>query len=513
MRLRWAAIVLVSGTASLTLAFAGCGSDSSDDVGTDTDSGDAATGNDTSTPTDGSFIDAITDGGRDPDGSAACVASGGSCAKGTECCTANCELGDAGTGTCEAPVTQCKLPGTTCATGNECCTFSCAGGTCSNLQCVADNAACGVDSDCCSQSCAPDGAGGGKCAPLNPTGKPTSGNPCTMSSQCASGWCNNGVCSNPSYCVQDTDICSSNGECCNGTCVIAAGKSVGTCGPQPSPGGTKSCQSAGTICTPVSGPCGGDCCSRECAPYAVTGVSICQPESGCRATGEICRTGSDCCGGTGQPDNADANVQCLREHPTDAVGRCGNGNQCLPAGDVCKLDIASCSTDANCCSAKPGSTQNKPWTCRQDALGVPRCLIADETTEANPGGCVNPSGTCASSADCCNGLPCIPNPSGTGLVCGTACIPQGNACTTSADCCTGLPCAISPGAAQGVCGGTILTDGGVSDAGGGPITNPDGGSCALFGQKCDAAGPVGCCMGAGQCLQNPSTGAYTCRFP
>ncbi len=70
-------------------------------------------------------------------------------------------------------------------------------------------------------------------------------------------------------------------------------------------------------------------------------------------------------------------------------------------------------------------------------------------------GVINPASgqACASSADCCNSLPCVPNASGTPpLVCAAAsCAPSTAACTTDADCCSGLQCSIEPGALGGTC--------------------------------------------------------------
>ena len=178
-KLPWAALCLVSATAMTNVLFTGCGSES-DPVDETPDSGDPNNegGNapDTSTPPpdaggDG-FISTI-DGGRAD--AATCTATGAACTKSNECCTANC---NATSGKCEAPNTLCKLPGTKCTLGNECCTSSCIGGTCSSQQCVADNLACGSDAECCGGTCAPDGLGGGKCAPLG--AKPTAGNPCEI---------------------------------------------------------------------------------------------------------------------------------------------------------------------------------------------------------------------------------------------------------------------------------------------------------------------------------------------
>ena len=517
-KLPWAALCLISATAAMTLGvFTGCGSES--DISETPDGSDPNNegGNnpDTSTtppdaPTDG-FISTI-DGGRDD--AAACTATGAACTKSTECCTANC---NATSGKCDAPNTLCKLPGKSCVTGNECCTFSCIGGTCSSKQCVADNLACGNDNECCGGTCAPDGLGGGKCAPLGP--KPTAGNPCVANGDCASSYCNNGVCASPSFCVQTGDVCSTAAECCGGLCTIAAGKTLGLCVVAPASGGGN-CLNAGIVCPQTVPPalCGGQCCSKSCAPFAPTNVNVCQPESGCRVTGSICMKDADCCGALGSPGSQkggpggkDANVKCSIIAP-NTVGRCDNGNACSPAGNICRLAAFSCSATDTCCA---GNVQQHPLNCKQDALGIPRCTGASDydcTVSGPP-----PVGTgCASTADCCGG-PCVPNPAAgqPAFICGApgSCIPWGGTCSSPADCCAGLPCAIPPGASKGICGGVVLPDGGVSPDGGGPVvtdggTAADGGVCALYGQLCAQASD--CCSNV-PCTGTPP--AATCRFP
>jgi hypothetical protein len=133
--------------------------------------------------------------------------------------------------------------------------------------------------------------------------------------------------------------------------------------------------------------CGGDCCSRACAPYR-TGVLVCQPPSGCRPTGEVCRTDADCCGFRGQQGVTGVG-NCSKANPTDAVGRCDNGNACRPAGAVCKLATTSCNAENNCCS---GNVNQNPFVCQQDILGIPRCTLAGEScadagSQGRPGVC------------------------------------------------------------------------------------------------------------------------------
>ena len=516
-KLPWAALGLLAAVAMTNVVFVGCGSDDTAPIGETGDGGDEGAIVDPDTGTNpgldsgaDSFISTI-DGSRAD--AAVCTATGAACTKSTECCTTNC---DTATGKCANPSTLCKLPGTTCALGNECCTFSCIGGTCSSKLCVADNQACGSNAECCGGTCAPDGLGGGKCTPLNGGGPATSGNPCVNNSDCASKFCNAGICSGSSFCGQIGDVCSSAAECCGGLCTKASGAALGVCGTV-SASGVGGCSPAGTVCVAAVPPavCGGACCGRSCAPFGPTGVDVCQPESGCRVTGSICQADSDCCGSATLPDGTLTKVTCSKAAGS-AYGRCDNGNKCSPAGAICRLATVSCNATDRCCA---GTVQQHPLVCKQDALGIPRCgVTADyDCTASGPPA----AGTvCASSADCC-GNPCIPNAAGTGFVCGTPgqCVKSGGVCTANADCCPGLPCAIAPGSTKGICGGSTLPDGGVApppdggvDSGIGTDSGADAAPvCAFYGQSCTMN--TDCCNTASgvQCLG--SVGAMSCRFP
>ncbi len=449
------------------------------------------------------FVDAITDGGRDPDAQV-CKLEAAACTKSTDCCSANC---NALTLHCEKPIGSCKLAGIACAAGPDCCSSSCIGGVCSSKQCVADNAACGSNAECCGSSCAPDGLGGGKCAALNATCK-TAGNPCGAASDCCSKACNNGVCTETSFCTQNGDVCSSSVQCCGGACTIAPGKTAGLCGITAATG-AGGCDVAGTLCTSSGSSCGGNCCSRSCAPYGVTQTSVCQPASGCHVTGDLCRGDSDCCGWSGSPDPKKGFVTCRKDVSTQEFGLCDKGEACTEPGTICGKPAGGgvCNASNGCCDPVGYASnycQNNPEKCcARDSLGVPRCTIKPlDCVGARPA-----AGTvCATSADCC-GAPCVNN------LCGAqgSCVPSGNGCTANADCCAGTTCAIPTGSTKGVCGGTTLADGGVSTTdGGGAVTTTDGGTagdggvCALYGQSCAQASDC--------CSKVPCTSG-TCHFP
>jgi hypothetical protein len=250
----------------------------------------------------------------------------------------------------------------------------------------------------------------------------------------------------------------------------------------------------GTLCDACN-----KCCSRLCAPYGPTGVKICQPASGCRVNGDLCRKTSDCCGAAGTGLPGDGNVVC-DINPGEALGICRNPMGCNPEGNVCHYKDYACSISAarnDCCGA-PGNS----GACQLDPLGVPRCYGLG-------GMCRQPGQTCASNADCCNHLPCVPDSSGQ-LRClesdGGVCNGPGGSCTINGDCCVGSICVSAPGSTNGTCtppppppndGGTPPPPPTDSGSGDGAIPPPpppyDGGACALFGQACTSGAQ--CCSG------------------
>lgn len=461
----WAwGITTAIAAASICATFAGCGSDAEEVPGGTVEAGTGdATG--------------FGDGAAFPDGNA-CKTVGASCAANGDCCSLSC---DPTLKVCAKTFGKCLTPGEACKSGPECCTYACVGGKCSGTQCIADNAACVTNEECCGGAC-----DAGKCKALSGSCK-TSGNPCAANGECCSKLCKDGKCDGaPSYCIQNGDVCVNDVDCCGGKCTKAGTSALGLCEVS-SGGGSTGCTNAGQLCgdgaTYTGGDlpnCGGECCSRSCRPYAPTGVLICQPPSGCHPTGELCVDDKDCCGSATLPDGDRSKVTCSKASGA-TVGRCDNGNACSPAGAICRLQSQSCNANANCCA---GNVLQKN-TCKQDSLGIPRCLAAEVDCTADPSTFAGKA--CASSADCCN-LPCVPNPAGTPpFVCVTAkCVPSAGACTTTADCCSGLPCVIAPGATSGVCGSST---GGTPPPGG--STPPPATNCAAYGQQCTAAGD--CC--------------------
>jgi hypothetical protein len=414
----------------------------------------------------------------------------------------------------------CLHLGSSCTSSSACCSGDCSNNACSYPSCTSDKQPCSSNGACCSQSCV-----GGTCQSLNTTCK-TLGNACASSAECCSQLCAGGTCQASSFCGQPGDSCSVGTDCCTGTCTVASGQTLGTCAAS-SPGGPANCglqdgqlcggsASDGGIVRVDSGlpACGGPCCSRACAPWGPTGVLVCQPASGCHVVGDLCTTDGDCCGSAGLPGGSHKPVTCVIT-PPDTVGVCRNPMGCKPDGDVCKLKTMSCNSSCDCCS---GNCETMD-TCHQDNVGVPRCAAAQ---------CVNAGGACASSANCCGGAPCVPNPAVGGtppFVCsGSQCIPACGGCTNNADCCPGTSCVVAPGSTHGVCGpcgggggggdAGALPDGGSGGGGGGGAGDgaggggggggTGGGTCAQYGQICQTA--ANCCSGL------PCTNGR-CQFP
>lgn len=454
-----------------------------------------------------------------------CAPYTGACNDSNDCCSGAC---DVSSGTCAKNSTQCSFSGNACRENSECCTTNCVGNVCQAAACVADGEDCQDESSCCSGLC----AAGGTCQDINGRTSTcrSSGNPCTGNTQCCSGLCNeSGQCDiGSSFCTQIYDVCSADSDCCSGSCIRTGSAEYGYCGVQTV--GPNRCTDgeAGMICNDC-----GTCCSRACAP-GPRGIFICQPPSGCRPSGEICKNTQECCGGdtnTGLPGAQESTVTCEKAVGAE-YGRC-RSQQCTPQGDVCQLNGGACgsstSLPSNCCPTnnQPSNSEWKRGACEFDALLIPRC---NGLKNCRPSG-----GYCSSSADCCRdpndpnsvSLPCVPDPTdGNRLKCNDPggndpCLQAGSGCTTNADCCQGALCVIRSGEIFGTCGSTPGTGGGgAGGSGGSPGTGGTGGAtggtgssgapsgCAVYGQNCSA--PADCChtdVGvtcfSGKCLVPP----------
>jgi hypothetical protein len=404
------------------------------------------------------------------------------CESDEQCCSNVCDMA---TLTCASPVGTCRVAGESCQGSTDCCTLRCEGGMCSDEICISDGQACADNAECCGGSCVDT-----TCVALNPDCL-TAGNDCTAGGDCCSQLCGDDAkCTlGASFCIQPGDVCIRNEDCCTGECSKSADVLVGVCTLPPT--GSTFCDGVdGVVCETC-----GDCCSRLCAPYAPTGVTVCQPISGCHSTGDLCRTNEDCCGGLVPTDPADrlpgwGNGECQLEEG-HLIGICRNPvngaenpqGACSPQGNVCHLQEYACpisSARANCCGGL-GDDNNTQGICREDALGVPRCDGLDM--------CRMLGESCSTSADCCPDTsveppiipPCVPDAMGV-LRCGPpVCVPTNGACSINGDCCPGGTCYRPAGSLVGTCEPTT----GEGGAGGMPST------CSTYGQQC--ANTSDCC--------------------
>ena len=183
-------------------------------------------------------------------------------------------------------------------------------------------------------------------------------------------------------------------------------------------------------------------------------------------------------------------------------------NACAPEGDVCHFQNYACSISSardDCCACISTKT-----CCLLDNLGIPRC----NSINPNDGGtCVQAGGACAFSADCCGGVPCLPDNTGALKCANQMCSPPGGVCTTTGDCCVGYTCIIAPGAASGVCG--TVFQGGTGDGG---VASTDMAqpptSCAQIGQSCatdSCCAGLTCTNSAGPCAGGHGAGC-TCSI-
>ena len=363
-----------------------------------------------------------------------------------------------GSGACK------KANGQPCASAGECGGGFCADSFCCDAACDAACKSCGLqgkqgtcsDIDAllpdlnaktaCSGNYACDGSG--QC-------KVGAGQPCTLATQCATGFCADGKC------------CTT---ACSGKCMSCAQQ--GTAG---------TCQAAPTKTDP----------RQDCpANYTCDGAGACKKQKGqaCTTAGEcisgICVDGACCdtpcmdtcssCGIKGVQgtcthlpalsEDQTAVAPCQGTKMCDGQGKCkaANGQACTSAADCAGGTCA----DGYCCAAacketcKSCAVKGSEGTCTSLAQGLPDSNAASPCSGAQAcdgaGTCKKANGqACTATGDCASGH-CV-----DGFCCATACSETCKSCavTGSEGSCTNLLALAEDNNATKPCTGAAACDG------------------------------------------------------
>lgn len=360
---------------------------------------------------------------------------------------------------------SCKLAGAICLGNGECCTTYCDGtGHCSTV--VPGAGTCKVTG----QACSPNGTD-----PIN---------------GCCSWNCAVALCAPATTCQVEGDVCHQDIDCC-GMCCSADGANCGAAG------GTGRCMSlhvpGAPNCQQSGTPCSGgsNCCSNACTDMG-SGVKICQPASGCRIASEWCTSVNQCCNIN---DQVPPNKQVECSVPTGSTtGICTAPPACNPPGDPCGVTFTE-----NCCNG--GSL-----VCKYDSTGLKRCYggCPNDNCSTCPTGydpddpacCIAAGGVCQFKDQCCNGLPCLPDPLDGKLKCtAPTCKPPGTPCSGAGDtsCCEG--------SCQSIEGGGYICLTAPPPPDGGPTCKANDLACTSGGECCSTY-----CLAAGD-------GGFTCQPP
>jgi hypothetical protein len=244
------------------------------------------------------------------------------------------------------------------------------------------------------------GGGGGIGGAGGSAGGKNNGQACSGASQCASGFCVDGVCC-AGACAGACQACNVPGK--EGTCspvadgtreTMCAQEAVKTCGLDGTCDGAGACRKypAGTVCIP--GACSGN---------TVTGAGSCDGKGTCQ-TGTSVSCGAYACAGGTCKTACTSNGDCVSPS-TCAGGKCGLWK---PLGQACGAG-AECASgqcvDGVCCSTPscgPCFTCNLPGaagSCKPVLAGAPEphglCTVQPVSTCGLNGTC-NGNGACAS---------------------------------------------------------------------------------------------------------------------
>ena len=402
----------------------------------------------------------------------------------------------------------------------------------------------------------------------------TRGGACTLSSQCDTGLCVDGVC------------CETT---CNGTCMACdTAADPGVCSPvvsAPDPdtcAAPFACGSTGTCGLPKGAPCTGPercatglcvdgyCCDTTCTGScdACNGADINWPgaSNGTCANAPLFFPGSPACGayfcngarGT-CPTSCNSDAECSSDHHCAANSQCQPqktvGASCSPAGDCRVAGCRVCAAGATCkdgyccdgaCSGACQTCASPPGSCtavrgRDDTdtcTGTSTCDAAGLCKLKNGQSCSAGAGVCASGF-CADGLCCDRACSGGCDVCnatpGTCTVvavssPGANAvcapylcdgtgpicptgCTADADCVAGYYCSGLGTCLAQKAQGTTCDDRASADCrqGGCRVCSTGAGRC-IDGYCCNAACDGACDACNGAVLGWPMASNGTCTY-
>jgi hypothetical protein len=230
------------------------------------------------------------------------------------------------------------------------------------------------------------------------------GDPCSASSPCPSGYCvpnaansDHATDATAGYCEEcnpgvDASFVCADGQFCN------VSGNFGVC---------EACAcAANETCDPVGGAC--TCENTSCNSVCCAAGEVCDVAGNCAVPGTL---HSPCAAG----DTCDAGLYCIQGNcdvcSQDPVNACPNGLYCDVSGywaacvDLCEVNSVTCG-DNETCNPGTGDCDCNANLC----LGTTCCAVDDNCSSS---GCKAPSalgGVCADNDPCAAGLFCIPNP-------------------------------------------------------------------------------------------------------
>ncbi len=352
-----------------------------------------------SSPTDGDKKDG---GGRPDSGPIVCsqdsecpadkpVCSGGICSESSGGCTSDAECPS---GACNVLTGQCEACADCCSTDAECDS----GWTCVQGHCQAPSSPCTTVDDCeVDQVCQ-----NGTCVAWDPNAFCSTSDECPRDHQCNAGNCEG--CLSDAFCVQ-----SAHGPKCD-TTDDGQGPGVGYCYPEC--GNGVACPEGFVCDTSKGGLCVPSCSSpADCANglVCIAGqCAACTTDNQCDAT-QICSNGvcienpgcSDAqCQQLGMAHYCDTTTNTCKVGCTQA-GCSGSIDDCnpCPQGQTCDAITHQCS-GGTCAGCQPACTG-----------GMVCDFVTCQCVTSGGGGNGGAGATCASDADCQQGLICqVPFP-------------------------------------------------------------------------------------------------------